>query len=389
MNRLLVVPLALALVAIAALPARAQDPGRYQIAIDRAVQEFSNGHYEEARAFFRQAHREIPNPRSLRGIAMASYELRDYLEAYRSLKAALEFGPSDRALTPEHVMAARQLLDRTRALIGVVHGVPAGATVRLDGVEHRVETDGTVLLPLGSHRLALELPDGRRGEQRFEVAGGEDLSWTAELAGAAPVIIPLEREPTPVDQVIAQQSAGVRPQPIEPASQEGQAPDEERGTPRFRLHLLGFAGVGSYESAGSGYGGAPVGGAIGGLVQVADVFAIGVQLAGSYASLFEKNVSSDTAYWAQLDALVWSELRFGALGIGVGLGGVVGFRERSKFITGFREIGTGVAGGFGLAGDVRVYFADDLLFVAGQGRFSFGDYGAIAGVIAFGVEPLR
>lgn len=395
MQRLLVVPLALALVAVAALPARAQDPARYQTAIDRALQEFSSGHYEEARAFFRQAHREIPNPRTLRGIAMASYELRDYLEAYRSLKAALEFGPSDRDLTPEHRAAAMQLLDRTRALIGVVGGVPEGAAVRLDGAEHRVEPDGTVLLPLGAHTLAVELPDGRRGEQRFEVAGGEDLSWTAELTGGAQAsVIPPEREPTPVDQVIAAQSGAAAVPTAEPAAEpvaqpEPQPDEGARGIPRLRLHLMGFAGVGSYSSAGESFGGVPAGGAIGALLQIAEVFAIGVQVAGSYASLFEENAPSDTAYWAQIDALAWGELRLGALGIGVGLGGVVGIREGSTFVAGFREIGTRVDGAFGLVGDVRVYFADDLLFVAAEGRFAFGDYGAMAGVLAFGVEPLR
>src|SRR5690606_24312644 len=142
--------------------------------------------------------------------------------------------------------------------------------------------------------------------------------------------------------------------PTEPPPAEGDA----RETPRFRLHLMGFAGAGSYDSMGASFGAVPAGGAIAGLVQIADVFAVGVQLAGSYASLFEANAASDTAYWAQVDALVWSELRLGPLGIGVGLGGVIGIRERSTIIAGFRDVGTGVDGAFGLVGDVRVYFAD-------------------------------
>jgi len=54
-----------------------------------AVAEYEAGHYQEARALFRQAHEKSPTARTLRGIGMASFELRDYVEATRALTASL------------------------------------------------------------------------------------------------------------------------------------------------------------------------------------------------------------------------------------------------------------------------------------------------------------
>jgi hypothetical protein len=385
---------ALVVAALTPGPAAAQDVARYQQAIDHALQEFEGGRWEEARAFFRQAHREIPNPRTLRGIAMASYELRDYPEAYRSVRAALEFGPSDRDLTPEHRAAAQQLLDRVRALLAIVEGVPPGAVVRLDGTPARVEPNATIIVTLGSHVLGATHPNGRSGEQRLDVAGGETIPWAIDLGQARAVITPIQppppTQPPPPAQPPppTQPPPATRPPPVMQPPPPMEPVDLGPPIPRFRFHFFGLVGAGGFESAGTRVG-VVSGGALAGLLQVAEVYAIGVQLAGSYASLAEANSRSDSAYWGQFDALLWNELRFGPFAIGVGLGGVVGAREASTFPGGVRSVGTRVDGAFGLVTDVRIYYADGYLFVAGQGRFAFGDYGEMAGVLAFGVEPVR
>jgi len=163
------------------------------------------------------------------------------------------------------------------------------------------------------------------------------------------------------------------------------APDEST---RFRLHLFGMGAIGSYESNGGRFavGG---GGGLAGLVQLGSMYGIGLQAAVTYASLAEPESLSDTPFWIQTDVLLWNELRFGPLGINLGLGLALGVREASTFEDGFRIVGTRVDPAFGLAADVRVYFADDLLFLAAGGRFAFGDFGAMAGTLSFGVEPLR
>lgn len=421
-------------IAASAAPAAAQgDPQRYQTAIQNALSEFQSGRFEEARAFFRQAHREIPNPRTLRGIGMASYELRDYVDAYRALSRALSFGPSDRDLTPEHRASASQLLERTRMLIGTI-GVPPQARVRVDGEDYLVEPDSHIVVSLGEHRVAVLLPDGRQGMQQVQVIGGETIAWSAPLVpgGRPGQPQPQPAQPQPV-QPQPVQPQPVQPEPVAQPEPEPEAPPEhrslealeeerpptmtpiaprgeerhdeplpgfepERPLPRFRLNAMGFVGAGSYATysgrdwfAGTSYYGAVTyGAAVTGLVQVADVFGVGLQLAGSYASLFEANTTADTGWWAQTDILAWGELRFGMLGVGVGVGAAVGFQEISSFEMGYRFVDVRADVSLGLAADVRLYFADDLLFVAAEGRFAVGEvYGAMAGVIAFGVEPLR
>src|SRR5689334_12069641 len=64
-------------------------PEGYEALIEAALTEFGAGHWEEARALFRQAHASFPNARTLRGMGMASFELRDYPEALGELGAAL------------------------------------------------------------------------------------------------------------------------------------------------------------------------------------------------------------------------------------------------------------------------------------------------------------
>lgn len=479
---------------------------RYQVAIQRALQEFQSGHFEEARSFFRQAHRESPNPRTLRGIAMASYELRDYPEAYRSIRQALSFGASDRGLTAEQRTAAAELLDRTTALIGVITGVPTNATVTIDGVAARVESDGSLLFRLGTHHLVVTFADGRTADLDFDVAGGENVAlpqpavdvaatrtrgrtayeagrfeeaatayeqaaiavgtdaglWAAvgvsrlalhqpaaaieayrravalapttpgfhvglgrallesgDSAGArtefeaALAIDPrnqdartgLQRtQPTPVATEPEPVEAPPDVEPVETPPEEEEpveTPPAERTestelvlsgssdeSTRFRFHFFGMGAVGSYESQG-GRLAAGGGGGLAGLVQLGSIYGIGLQAAVTYASLAELDSLSDTSYWLQTDVLLWNELRFGPLGINLGLGLALGVREASTFEDGFRTVGTRVDPAFGLAADVRVYFADDLLFLAAGGRFAFGDFGAMAGTLSFGVEPVR
>src|SRR5688500_11195422 len=125
---------ALLSIVLLASPAHAQEaPAAYRPLIDDAVREFSEGHWEEARALFRRAHDLYPNARTLRGIGMASFELRDYLSALRALRESL----TDRRqpLTAEQRSRVDELLDRTRAFIATYRvRAPSGATIIVDGV---------------------------------------------------------------------------------------------------------------------------------------------------------------------------------------------------------------------------------------------------------------
>src|SRR6185295_14720316 len=56
----------------------------------RAIAEYDAGRFLEARALFRRAQQESPSARTLRGIGMASFELRDYVAASRALGMSLK-----------------------------------------------------------------------------------------------------------------------------------------------------------------------------------------------------------------------------------------------------------------------------------------------------------
>src|SRR5688572_4251575 len=96
---------------LGASPLAAQDAS-YDALIRQALVEYEATRYEEARALFRRAHQVSPNPRTLRGIGMSSYELRDYPAAFRALRDALAMTGGDRALTPAHRVHVEQLLGR-------------------------------------------------------------------------------------------------------------------------------------------------------------------------------------------------------------------------------------------------------------------------------------
>jgi hypothetical protein len=111
---------------------------RYRTLVDAALEESAAGRWEEARALFRQAHEVSPNARTLRGIGMASYELRDYAEAVRMLAGALDSTVTP--LTEEQRAQVTELLGRARAFVGRYEvDLPEGASLSVDGAAATLE----------------------------------------------------------------------------------------------------------------------------------------------------------------------------------------------------------------------------------------------------------
>lgn len=161
----------------AAAGARAQQPAqeaRYAQLINEAVGEFDAGRWEEALALFRAAHEVIPNARTLRGIGMAAFELRQYVDARRALEQALT--DTRRALTPEQRRHVQGLLDRARTFTGRfrVRATPPDARVTIDGASPTLEPDGSLLLAIGSHEVAASMAGYRAARRPIAVRGGED-----------------------------------------------------------------------------------------------------------------------------------------------------------------------------------------------------------------------
>ena len=117
MKRLSTVLVALALlggVSIASAQTQGAPPA-YRGLVDTAIEESGAGRWAEARALFRQAHALYPNARTLRGIGMSSFEVRDYAECLRMLTASLTHPVNP--LTEEQRVQVTELLTRSITLV--------------------------------------------------------------------------------------------------------------------------------------------------------------------------------------------------------------------------------------------------------------------------------
>jgi len=174
--------------AAATASAADDDSTPISVLIGDAVAEYEAGHYQEARALFRQAHEKSPTARTLRGIGMASFELRDYVEATRALTASLR--DVRRPLTAEQKRHAEALLARAHTFVGrfTMKLKPAGSSLFVDGHPAELEPDGILLLAFGRHQLSLRCSTCSPAEkdEDINVAGGERREIELTLAPAPP-----------------------------------------------------------------------------------------------------------------------------------------------------------------------------------------------------------
>ncbi len=187
--------------------AQAQEPpDGYREIIAAAVEEFAEGRWAEAAAIFERAHALFPNARTLRGMGMCAFEMRQYPEAIRFLDEALR--ESRRELTSAQRDETQELLGRARGFVGSFRLLtePPGADLRIDGEVPRRGPEGHVMLGGGEHVLTVSasgyLPLGRRllvggGEdetlrlvlQRAGLGGPPDPAIALFVAGAATLLI--------------------------------------------------------------------------------------------------------------------------------------------------------------------------------------------------------
>jgi tetratricopeptide (TPR) repeat protein len=166
----------------------APSPAEYRRVLREAIGEFNAGRFEEARALFRRAHEMSPSARTLRGIGMASYELRDYADAFLSLNEAL--ASTGNPLTRRQRREVEELLRNTRSFLGRFYLVvePPGAEVAVDSVAPARDTDGSILLGLGQHTISAELDGYEPGSLSLTVEGGEDRELRLRLEPLPPPV---------------------------------------------------------------------------------------------------------------------------------------------------------------------------------------------------------
>lgn len=162
--------------------ASAEPSAEYYRAVELALAEHERRHFEEARALFQRAHEIFPNARTLRGLGKVEFELRNYGEAVKLLKAALssEVRPLDATLRAE----TQNILDVAEEYVGEVRVrvEPDTATVSVDGVTVAAGPSASFSLLVGDHVLEFRAL-GRVPERRsVRVRAGEPVSVHVVLA---------------------------------------------------------------------------------------------------------------------------------------------------------------------------------------------------------------
>ena len=145
----------------------------YRELIEQALVEFRHKNWPEARVLFRRAHDLSPSARTLRGMGVVSYEMRDYVQAVLQLSAALV--DTRQPLNEGQRKEASALLARARTFIGSYTLLlePSDAEVMLDGAQLVRDVEGRVLVAFGEHTLEASAPGHQRNVSKIAVQGGE------------------------------------------------------------------------------------------------------------------------------------------------------------------------------------------------------------------------
>jgi hypothetical protein len=171
----------------AAAPQRAPAAEDYRSLVEQALTEFKHRHWQEARVLFGRAHALNPNARTLRGLGVVSFEMREYVSAISYLQQALD--NLQQPLTETQRAECAGLVERARTYVAsvAITPTPADAVVLVDGLSPTRDTDGRILVAFGEHVLSATAPGYRDGVQRVNVLGGErtELPWALETVGAA------------------------------------------------------------------------------------------------------------------------------------------------------------------------------------------------------------
>jgi hypothetical protein len=177
----------------------------YHEAITRALQEFNLGHWTEAKVFFREAHARKPSARTLRGIGLASYESRNYVEAIDFLGQALT--STVQPLTSDMRNATNKLIEQSREFVmrAQIDVTPQNAELFVDGKPVRLAADGSTLLDPGEHELSVVAAGYATTQRRLNTEGGSErqLHFTLKPKPVTPGAINSTPQPSAAPEIAA------------------------------------------------------------------------------------------------------------------------------------------------------------------------------------------
>jgi hypothetical protein len=168
---------------VVAPPPSAAPPPGYREAIEQALSEYDAHNYAEARAAFLRAHALYPNARTLRGLGMMEFELRNYVESISLLEQALasQVKPLDAALRAQTEATLVRAHGYVSSYDLQLNPAPPDVRVLIDGVPVAYSPGTPLTLTVGEHELQVQA-DGYRDEQRsVSVKSGERAALAIEL----------------------------------------------------------------------------------------------------------------------------------------------------------------------------------------------------------------
>jgi hypothetical protein len=152
----------------------------YDQIIERALNEYRLGNWDEAAALFARAHALKPSARTLRGLGLSEFENRKYVLALLHCSAAL--ADTRNPLNPEQRGELESVIARASEFVARVTLAlaPPTAQVTVDGVAPHRDAAGNVLLDPGPHELVVS--DGGLSERRrLEALSGQQIALAITL----------------------------------------------------------------------------------------------------------------------------------------------------------------------------------------------------------------
>lgn len=197
-----------AVICLLALPAAAddgwpRDDAAYRELIRQAAREYEINRWAEAKLYFEKAHALYPNARTLRGLGLVAFALRDYVTAIGQLEAAL--ADEVQPLTPLLRDQIAKQLARARQFVGRMKVVlePSDAELIVDDWLPVRTRDGSVWLNPGSHDLIVSRKGYETETRRISVQADTEIEVSIALralrehAPQLPAAAPAPRETAP------------------------------------------------------------------------------------------------------------------------------------------------------------------------------------------------
>ena len=156
-------------------------PAGYDEAVDRAVAEYMAKNYAEARAEFSRANDLYSNARTLRGLGMVEFEMRNYADTIAHLEQAL--ASPVRALEGTMRADTEALLVRAKSYVArvKVDVTPREAALVVDGEPRQGQGPFELTLAVGDHVLEFSANGRQPEKRRVSAVGGEEVTLVVVL----------------------------------------------------------------------------------------------------------------------------------------------------------------------------------------------------------------